>query len=83
MMDPIGVPFDKPIIQRMKPFNGILQTIVLYADTRTIFRGRLYWSPLIHRKFYCSRLGSALITLRKAKQRTKAGEWPVTTTIDF
>jgi hypothetical protein len=25
MMDPIGVPFDKPIIQRMKPLNGILQ----------------------------------------------------------
>jgi hypothetical protein len=25
MMDPIWVPFDKPIIQRMKPLNGILQ----------------------------------------------------------
>ena len=49
MMDPIGVPFDKPIIQRMKPFNGILQIPAYYADTGTIFRGRLYWFPLIHR----------------------------------
>ena len=49
MMDPIGVPFDKPIIQRMKPLNGILQIPAYYADTGTIFRGRLYWFPLIHR----------------------------------
>ena len=50
MMDPIGVPFDKPIIQRMKPLNGILQIPAYYADTGTIFRGRLYWFPLIHRR---------------------------------
>jgi hypothetical protein len=49
MMDPIGVPFDKPIIQRMKPLNGILQIPAHYADTDTIFRGCLYWFPLIHR----------------------------------
>jgi hypothetical protein len=49
MMDAIGVPFDKPIIQRMKPLNGILQIPAYYADTGTIFRGRLYWFPLIHR----------------------------------
>jgi hypothetical protein len=49
MMDPIGVPFDKPIIQRMKPLNGILQIPAYYTDTGTIFRGRLYWFPLIHR----------------------------------
>jgi hypothetical protein len=50
MMDPIGVSFDKPIIQRMKPLNGILQIPAYYADTGTIFRGRLYWFPLIHRR---------------------------------
>jgi hypothetical protein len=49
-VDPIGVPFDKPIIQRMKPLNGILQIPAYYADTGTIFRGRLYWFPLIHRR---------------------------------
>jgi hypothetical protein len=49
MMDPIRVPFDKPIIQRMNPLNGILQIPAYYADTGTIFRGRLYWFPLIHR----------------------------------
>ena len=49
MMDPIRVAFDKPIIQRMKPLNGILQIPAYYADTGTIFRGRLYWFPLIHR----------------------------------
>jgi hypothetical protein len=49
MMNPIGVPFDKPIIQRMKPLNGILQIPAYYTDTGTIFRGRLYWFPLIHR----------------------------------
>ena len=43
-------PFDKPIIQRMKPLNGILQIPAYYADTGTIFRGRLYWFPLIHRR---------------------------------
>jgi hypothetical protein len=41
MMDPIGVPFDKPIILRMKPLNGILQIPAYYADTGTIFRRRL------------------------------------------
>jgi hypothetical protein len=49
MMDPFWVPFDKPIIQRMKPLNGILQIPAYYADTATIFRGRLYRFPLIHR----------------------------------
>jgi hypothetical protein len=44
MMDPIGVPFDKSIIQRRKPLNGILQIHAYYADTGTIFRGRLYVS---------------------------------------
>ena len=51
MMDPIRVPFDKPIIQRKKPLNDILQTFALDADTGAIFRGRLYWFPLIHRLF--------------------------------
>jgi hypothetical protein len=50
MMDPIGVPFDKPIIQRKKPLNVILQIAAHYADTGAIFRGRLYWFPPIHRE---------------------------------
>jgi hypothetical protein len=49
MMDPIGVSFDKPIIQRKKPLNYILQIAVHYSDTGAIFRARLYWFPLIHR----------------------------------
>jgi alkanesulfonate monooxygenase SsuD/methylene tetrahydromethanopterin reductase-like flavin-dependent oxidoreductase (luciferase family) len=47
--DAIGVPFDKPIIQWKKPLNVILQIAAHYSDTGAIFRGRLYWFPLIHR----------------------------------
>jgi hypothetical protein len=32
MMDPIGVPFDKPIIQRRKPLNGILTMHAPFAS---------------------------------------------------
>ena len=49
MMDPIGVAFDTPIIQRKKPLNVILQIAAHYADTGAIFWGRVYWFPLIHR----------------------------------
>ena len=48
MMNPVRVVFDKPIVQRSKPLNGLLDIIALYADTGAIFRGRLYWFPIIH-----------------------------------
>ena len=76
-MDPVGVPFDQPIIQRMKPLNGILQIPAYYADTDTIFRGRLYWFPLIHRRQPIMELASTP-ALRCYRARLKATEKTLT-----
>jgi hypothetical protein len=75
MMDPIGVAFDKPIIQRKKPLNVILQIAAHYADTGAIFRGRLYWFPLTHRKFSLRTNSGSFATLaaiRRASSRVSS-----------